>query len=585
MTDAWPDDWIGPWWLQRRRAGASGPTACTPVGSLAGPERLLVDPRGYLGADGCTWGVDWWVGADDRWHAPANDAAVRQALLGSAPVVQTSLRVPGGDVHARVGAVAVGDGTTRAVVEVHNDSPAPAALALALRPATTQATGRLAEVALRGSVVTVGGVAAVVLPGRPSLAWAGDRSAGDPFAAVAGGAATPPGDAVEVTCAQGMAALVIVVPLAHRATYRWQLALSEVVAAAARDSGRRRRRLPGVGAPAAAVPASVPRSVTAPELAAVARGWTAQTERLVDLALPEVAALAPADAIRSHLLLALGVERPHPEVALAGATAGLGVRAPALVLGDAVAGATAEGCAAGLVAADRLVGLGGAVPDPRAVRAAAEVLLAAWADAPGAVPPPQGARAAARLLARAGESRAAERLHAAADRLGSGRPAPRASGDPAAVAAAAVAAAADGDPGWLDHLGVLTASASPTVTWPDAAAGIGCDPVVTARWWLALRDALLGDTDAGTVALLPAWSPALGRAPVEAHRLPSAAGLVSFALRWHDDRPALLWEVDGGPDGTVVRAPALDPSWRGSRRGEALLAAPVTPSEESPDPR
>jgi len=42
-------------------------------------------------------------------------------------------------------------------------------------------------------------------------------------------------------------------------------------------------------------------------------------------------------------------------------------------------------------------------------------------------------------------------------------------------------------------------------------------------------------------------------------------------VRWHGDRPALLWEV---PPGTQVCAPGLDPSWASSdQRGETLLAA------------
>ena len=56
------------------------------------------------------------------------------------------------------------------------------------------------------------------------------------------------------------------------------------------------------------------------------------------------------------------------------------------------------------------------------------------------------------------------------------------------------------------------------------------------------------------------------------HRAPTPAGDISFALRWHGDRPALLWDV---PNGVEVRSTALDPEWRGSGgRGEALLAPP-----------
>jgi hypothetical protein len=61
--------------------------------------------------------------------------------------------------------------------------------------------------------------------------------------------------------------------------------------------------------------------------------------------------------------------------------------------------------------------------------------------------------------------------------------------------------------------------------------------------------------------------------PVEVHDAPLTDGSVSFAVRWHGDRPALLWETTHTG---VVRCPGLDPAWRGTGlKGEALLAAPT----------
>jgi hypothetical protein len=61
---------------------------------------------------------------------------------------------------------------------------------------------------------------------------------------------------------------------------------------------------------------------------------------------------------------------------------------------------------------------------------------------------------------------------------------------------------------------------------------------------------------------------------LEVHDVPTTWGSLSFAVRWHGSRPALLWEVEGsGP--VRLRAPGLDPAWSSSeRRGDALLAAP-----------
>jgi hypothetical protein len=55
----------------------------------------------------------------------------------------------------------------------------------------------------------------------------------------------------------------------------------------------------------------------------------------------------------------------------------------------------------------------------------------------------------------------------------------------------------------------------------------------------------------------------------------TANGRVSFSVRWHGPRPALLWERLGGSDAVELRCPGLDPSWSTlERSGEALLAEP-----------
>lgn len=65
------------------------------------------------------------------------------------------------------------------------------------------------------------------------------------------------------------------------------------------------------------------------------------------------------------------------------------------------------------------------------------------------------------------------------------------------------------------------------------------------------------------------------------HDLPTRAGVVSFAVRWHATRPALLWELTPYP-GTApnafpvtITAPGLDPSWSTTAtQGEVLLDVP-----------
>ncbi len=102
----------------------------------------------------------------------------------------------------------------------------------------------------------------------------------------------------------------------------------------------------------------------------------------------------------------------------------------------------------------------------------------------------------------------------------------------------------------------------------QAASGPSAQP---ARLLRALHEVLLRETDAGVELLggFPAeW---LGQ-NLAVHDAPSRRGPVSFAVRWHGPRPALLWSA---PAGVTLRAPRLDPAWEATGGdGEVLLDAP-----------
>ena len=104
-------DWVWPHWLVRQLDPASPafvPRGHLPflvnltqrnwtmVGNVASPWEAIVDQRGLVTPWFDGWSLDWWVGADDRWHFPAHEAAVRQRLVGASPVVETAMAVPGG---------------------------------------------------------------------------------------------------------------------------------------------------------------------------------------------------------------------------------------------------------------------------------------------------------------------------------------------------------------------------------------------------------------------------------------------------------------------------------------------------------
>lgn len=79
--------------------------------------------------------LDWFIAADDRWHDPAAESAVRQRRIDGTPVLETRVRVPDGDAVHRVWSVADAGGLT--IVEVENDSPLPFAIAFAGGPILT----------------------------------------------------------------------------------------------------------------------------------------------------------------------------------------------------------------------------------------------------------------------------------------------------------------------------------------------------------------------------------------------------------------------------------------------------------------
>jgi hypothetical protein len=99
----------------------------TTIGVLGGTWRAQVTAWGDVDlGDGRV--IGWHVAADDRWHSPADEATVRQVALDGTPVLETKVRIPGGDAIQRVWAVADHGGMT--VIEVENDSSMPIAVAL-----------------------------------------------------------------------------------------------------------------------------------------------------------------------------------------------------------------------------------------------------------------------------------------------------------------------------------------------------------------------------------------------------------------------------------------------------------------------
>jgi len=129
----------------------------------------------------------------------------------------------------------------------------------------------------------------------------------------------------------------------------------------------------------------------------------------------------------------------------------------------------------------------------------------------------------------------------------------------------------------LDRLSWLLDVATPTWTWQ------GHDGREVAGFLSLVRNLLVRELPAGdddgvpglaVCSLLPdSW---LGQG-FEVHDAPTQVGSMSYAVRWHGARPALLWELapHDGIDTVRLTAPGLDPGWSTvERTGEVLLSVP-----------
>ena len=239
--------------------GISGPVR---VGSLGGGRLARVDPVGTVAPERVGWDLAWWVGAEDRWHLPAQEAAVRQSFLDDMPVVVTAMRVPSGDAVQRVFGVTPG----AAVVEVANESPAPFVVALVVRGASHLEVDNASVVADHRDAF---------LGARPPARWAVTTDGTTAAVVAAGDAVAGPFIPRRDRAARLVGAFLY--PVAHRTIARFVVPL-------------------GTAAPD--VPPLLPGAEP------VARGWRAQLDRGMQVVLPEPALQAASDRERAQLLLA-----------------------------------------------------------------------------------------------------------------------------------------------------------------------------------------------------------------------------------------------------------------------------------------
>ncbi len=592
------------------------------LGVLGAGRLGAVDAGGGLHPAGTGWSLQWWIGGEDRWHVPAVEAAVRQTFVADTPVVETRVRVEGGDVVHHAYAVTGPGGKAAVVAEITNETPVPVAVALVVDGA---------EVTADGSELLVGGTHRVRLP-------------------------RPPGQFV---------APAAFVPLAHKATLRLALVAGEEapdptelpdadrVAAGWRaqsDIGVRW----SIPEPTIDAAASVARGFLLlhdpPDLAGTA--LVAEARRA--LALPDDGGRALAGtqklsgafeddtgsrAATGQALVAIG---PAPDPDLDGVVAKAAhwierkrrvrrhrkdpIRAGLLPAGPQplVIGAESQTylddwwSVAGLERAARLLEDGGQVEagvdagrfargfaadlDQSIARQTADLEVDAIPAGPGrpldagvvgvvvaaalgAVDPTAPAVAATLDLIRAELTTPLGGVTAGV--LSDGR-------SPWLTALLAEVEIGLGDARGLDRLRAMATSAA----WPELVDGEPAvpatlaehHPAATAAFLLAARSLLVVERGPhlarpDRLAVLPVVPDAWLGQPVELHDAPTDFGRFGFAVRWHGDRPAILWELDArDPDRPFrLEAPGLDPTWSAAEpEGEALLGPrPLPVSEES----
>ncbi len=487
------------------RAGAPG----LAVGVL-GAARATVRPSGAIevpvGAagdpDGTTLFVEWWVGAGDRWRRPARETTVRQHRIERTAVVETAMRITGGDVVGRVWAVPVPGRAPTLISEIANDTASACSVALVLRAVGPRGAITLVR---DGVLVRLHGLDGAVVAQLPRLplreGGALDRESLARVLAqqVLESTAQGSDQLVPDSAPDAGTSIAVVFPVAHRTAVRLTIPIGPPVPGRS-GPGSEQPVTDGPGEPS-----------LAPGHERAVSGWRALFGRATRISLPDGALL---DEIAEQRLVAL-------------------------------------------------------MPDGEAERLAPTRIatLASWGHGAEAA---EALRSYALLKCGSSGFRIAGDVTVAADAfldMVEVVEAFRGGGD------AAGRVAAELEPAVHEALRRVPGRGARRRHQPGAPLGVGAAALVPPQ-----RSAVVAEDRAGEITVFNGFSSSWVGQPVEVHDLPTARGRLSIAVRWHGNRPALLWDCrsngQNDPSALVLRAPALDATWTGrGATGEALLAA------------
>ena len=522
---------------------------------------------------------------------------MRQRRMGTGPVIETTVRIPSGDArHTVFGAIV--DGQPATVVEIENDSPVPIAVALAIRPFTLvpdtsrpdagrsrrRTAGGLRWLNLDDDVIHLDDGHAIVLPRPPSQA--GGSVSHDVLDDLLDGrelawepATVQPG--IDGSVANGVA----LYPVPHRTSLRLVIA-----------------------SPPSTDRLELPSPVDAPLATAVASGWTTVVDAAARFEFPDSGLSDAVAAARARLLL----EAPGLPAALAELSPSAAPQLAALAAGGH--DAEVSRCFAAVAAAfprrlapgDRASGaaeivdalalaaeLTNTAPDPAVLESVLQIVHVIersvgrrpWRRTPSSGPKPPvvtAKRGLARLARLAGDREGSVRLlsELGPSDVGTGDWSGRSGASGAGPRRRRVVS----EPVNAAALHAQLAEGAVAGSWGDD------DPEVAARFVIAARS-LLVDDGGNDLILLPGFAPSWRGGNVEVHEIPTTRGVLSYAVRWHGPRPALLWELapytprSGPAVQVVLRCPALDPEWSTTEPGgETLLAGSAEPLPKAPMP-
>lgn len=532
------------------------PASVTTLGPLGGPQELTIDSAGWIAVGGASWSLDWAVRDGDGWQRPSEAAGVTQKVIEPA-VIETSLPSGGGAIVQRV-AVAVVAGQPSAVIEIENRSPVAVAVAAAVRPFNRTGAG-INVIRSVAHGVTVEGVSAITAETAPRSVHLDATDDTLRLLLEHGDVPEVSGKPGPVTSASNTANATLVWPLPHTATLRLSMPLTAVPVAGA----------------------------VVPTPADVNRGWQRHLESSMLIQVDD-ADLGPATLAAQRDVLSRLPDREAASAWMA-AVAEAGFAADAsralgrldprfdpggtvfaigrtIELGDVASFGRAEALAD---ASDEAIEAGFEPPSTWAEEALEPLAIAAHelhriakrggSSAADRVPPlltAGTARAAADVLRSIDQPDVAERVEQ--------------------IVGLPLAAPADA---W-EGIQRLRSDASPTWAWSKSHGRLH-DVAGSAAWLLDVRRLVLVD-DHAELRLLPNIPVAWRGRDVSVYRLPIAGASLSYGLRWHGPRPALLWEITPDDDAAArtgpwrITVPGISPSWSTTESaGEELLPDPA----------